>query len=91
MKEHRHIALFVACGNIEDVEIAGDKLVITTQDKTVLSLLKDGVREIERALSWQGLEIGVEVKEKIILPTKIEEDEAKLKKMFGEKLKIKEE
>lgn len=88
LKEHHHVALHVACGDITDVEIAGDKLLITTPDKTVLSLLEDGKREIERALSWQGAELSVEIVQKVFSPTAADEDKAALQKMFGKKFKI---
>ena len=61
--------------------------MITTPDKTVLSLLEDGKREIERALSWQGRDLNVVLPEKVILPSKTEEDEEYLKKVFGKKFK----
>lgn len=64
-------------------------LTITASDNTMLSLLESGKREIERALSWQGQELVVEIKEKKKSISKTEEDLIKLKKMFGDKLKIK--
>ena len=88
LKEHRHVALHVACGDITDVIIENGKLVILTPDNTVLSVLKDGLREIERALSWQGLDMGCEVKLKIIPPSKVDEDAKILEKMFGKKFEI---
>ena len=88
LKEHRHVALHVACGDITDVVIENGKLVILTPDNTVLSVLKDGLREIERALSWQGLDMGCEVKLKIIPPSKVDEDAKILEKMFGKKFEI---
>lgn len=80
--------MHVACGDITDVIIENGKLVILTPDNTVLSVLKDGLREIERALSWQGLDMGCEVKLKIIPPSKVDEDAKILEKMFGKKFEI---
>lgn len=88
LKEHHHVALHVACGDITDVEMASGKLIITTPDKTVLSLLEDGKRDIERALSWQGAELSVEIVQKVFSPTAADEDKAALQKMFGKKFKI---
>ncbi len=87
LKEHRHVALHVACGDITEVEVSGGNFVITIPDKTVMSMLEDGKREIERALSWQGLELSVTLKEKKEIPSLVAEDEAKLAKMFGKKFK----
>ncbi len=64
-------------------------MIIFVADNTVLSLLQDGKREIERALSWQGIELNVEIQQKIIPPSKQEEDIKKLKKLFDGKLIIK--
>ena len=88
LKEHKHVALHVACGDITDVKIEGSSLVISTTDTTVAALLNDGKRDIERALSWQGLEMNVEINKKEILPSKGELDRQKLEKMFGEKFKV---
>ena len=55
----------------------------------MLSLLESGRREIERAISWQGLELKLEINEKKKELSKKDQDLNKLKKMFGDKLKIK--
>lgn len=88
LKEHHHVALHVACGDITEVEIVDGNLIITTPDKTVFSLLDDGKREIERALSWQGVELCVTIAEKVYKPTQADEDKIALQKMFGKKFKI---
>lgn len=71
------------------MEIRDGRLIISVADNTVLSLLQDGRREIERALSWQGLELIVDIEQKIIPPSKQEEDIKKLKQIFDDKLIIK--
>ena len=83
------MALHVACGDITDVVIKDGKLIVTASDNTMLSLLESGKREIERAISWQGLELVLEIQEKKKEISKTEEDLSKLKKLFGNKLKIK--
>lgn len=88
LKEHKHVALHVACGDITDVKIEDGKLIISTFDNTVSALLEDGKREIERALSWQGLDLTVMINKKEELPKATELDEEKLRKMFGNKLKV---
>lgn len=88
LKEHKHVALHVACGDITDVKIEDGKLIISTFDNTVSALLEDGKREIERALSWQGMELAVVVNKKQELPKATDLDEEKLRKMFGNKLKV---
>ncbi len=88
LKEHKHIALYIACGDIIDVNISDGILKILTLDQTVLEVLKDGKREIERALSWQGLDLKIDIMQKHAEPTQIEEDERVLQNVFGDKLKI---
>ena len=58
------------------------------QDNTLLTLLQEGKKEIERALKWQGLDLGVLVKQKIIPPTKEQQDISVLKEFFGDKINI---
>ena len=83
------MALHVACGDITDIKIADGTLTITATDNTMLAILESGKREIERAISWQGLELVVEIKQlkKEISPQ--EADIKKLKVLVGDKLKIK--
>ena len=89
LKEHREVALHVACGDITEVQIKDGMLTIFATDKTMMSLLESGKREIERALSWQGLELSVNVIEKAKEISKVDEDLNKLNKLVGNKLKIK--
>lgn len=89
LKEHKEVALHVACGDITDVVIKDGTLTLTASDNTMLSLLESGKREIERALSWQGLELQVDIQEKKKEVSKAEQDMQKLRKMFKDKLKIK--
>ena len=88
LKEHRQVALHVACGDITDVSIDGDRLVVNASEGMLAQILKDGRREIENALRWQGLELKLEVNliESKNLPQ--QEDINKLKKLVGDKLTI---
>ena len=90
LKEHKEVALHVACGDITNVKIENGKLTIFASDSTMFALLENGKREIERALSWQGLDLLVEIVQMEKTISKEEEDLNKLQKMFGNKLKIKE-
>ncbi len=88
LKEHRQVALHVACGDITEVAIEGDRLVVDVGEGMLAEILKDGRREIENALRWQGLDLKLEVnlKESKDLPQ--QEDINKLKKLLGKKLSI---
>ena len=61
LKEHKEIALHVACGDITDVAIEGDNLIINVFDGMLVNLIIEGKKEIEKALRWQGLELNVRV------------------------------
>ncbi|MBQ8792572.1 MAG: hypothetical protein IJZ62_03040 [Clostridia bacterium] len=91
LKEHRQIALHVACGDITDVELDGNKLILNVFDGTLVNMLNDGRREIENALRWQGLEHKVVVNIKETQLSKSEQDIKRLKAVFDdEKIIIKE-
>ena len=89
LKEHIQIALHVACGDITDVELENNTLIINIEDGMMLNLLTEGKREIESALRWQGLDFNVAINVKKIEKSPSEKDIEKLKEIFGEKLKIK--
>ena len=90
LKEHRRVALHVACGDITEVAIEGNNLIVKVYDTMLADLLSEGRRDIENALSWQGLEMNFkyEVVQKVVPPQ--EEDIEKLKKLVGKYLIIKE-
>lgn len=89
MKEHHLTALHVACGDITDVALDGQNLVIRTYDGMLADMLADGRRDIENALRWQGLDIGVKVEIMQREVSKSERDIARLKNMLGDYLIIK--
>lgn len=89
LKEHHEIALHVACGDITDVELKGEELVINVYDGMLVGLLDGGKREIENALRWQGLDLKVRINIKTEERSKDEQDLLKLKKTFGKILYIK--
>ena len=82
LKEHRHIALHVACGDITDVQLDGDKLILNIFDGTLVNLLTEGKREIENALRWQGIEHKLVINIKETEYTKTEMDIKRLKAVF---------
>ncbi len=89
LKEHRQIALHVACGDITDVALDGNNFIINIEDGMMENLLNEGKREIESALRWQGLDLNVILNIKVTEKTPEEQDIEKLKNLFGKKLIIK--
>ena len=84
LKEHKQIALHVACGDITDVQLTDDKLIINTFAGTLVRLLEEGKREIERALRWQGLDLDVEIKIKELDIDPAQKDIQKLQEVFDD-------
>ncbi len=61
-------------------------LIINVNEGMLINLLNDGKREIENALRWQGLDIGVKINIKQIKKSEEEQDIEKLKDVFGDYL-----
>ena len=89
LREQRQVALHVACGDITDIQIDGDKLIINIDDGMIYNLLVEGKRQIENALRWQGLELNVVVNIRKIELSSVEKDIKKLKEIFGDNLIVK--
>ena len=82
LKEHREIALHVACGDIVDVELNGQKFVINLFDGMLINLLEEGKRKIEEALRWQGLDLQVIINVKKQVLSDSEQDLKRLNEIF---------
>lgn len=82
------MALHVACGDITDVLIEGEKLIVRSSDDFLISILEDGRRDIENAIRWQGLNLSFEIVKFESALQMQEKDLVKLSRMFGEKLKL---
>ena len=61
LKENKKVALYVACGDIVDVKIENDSLIIRSSVDFLVGGLDDGRRAIENALRWQGLHLKLEI------------------------------
>ena len=82
LKENREIALHVACGDITDVAVEGDRFIINLFDGMLINLLEEGKRIIERALRWQGLELKVQINVKQQVLSTSEQDLKRLSQVF---------
>ncbi len=83
MKEHKKVALHIACGDITNAKIEDGKLVIRSCDDFLIDILENGRKEIEAAIRWQGLELKFEVVKFESKQQKIDKDMKKLKDFFG--------
>ncbi len=83
LKEKREVALHVACGDITDVAIDGNKFIINLFDGMLVNLLYEGRRKIEQALRWQGLDFDLVINCKEEKLSESEEDLKKLNEVFG--------
>lgn len=88
LKEHKKVALHVACGDITNAKIEGDKLIIRSSDNFVIDVLENGRKEIESAIRWQGLDLKFEVQKFESGEQKIGKDIKNLQAMFGKKLNV---
>ncbi len=86
LKEHKKISLFVACGDITDVQIENNQLFIKTSDDFLVSVLEEGKKELENALRWQGLNMEVKIVKFENNEQLRDKDIIKLKRFFGDKL-----
>ena len=84
LKERREIALHVACGDITDVAIDGNKFIINLFDGMLVGLIQEGKRKIESALRWQGLEMEVVVNSKQEVLSTSDADIKRLKEVFDD-------
>lgn len=84
LKERREIALHVACGDITDVAIDGNKFIINLFDGMLVGLIQEGKSKIESALRWQGLEMEVVVNSKQEVLSTSDADIKRLKEVFDD-------
>ena len=82
LKENKKVALYVACGDITDVKIENNSLIIRSSDDFLVNVLEDGRRDIENALRWQGLDLKLEIIKFESLKQKQEKDILKLIRLF---------
>ncbi len=88
MKEHKKVALHVACGDITNATLENNSLIIRTSDNFLIDVLENGRKDIEAALRWQGLDIKFEIIKFESDQQKVAKDVKKLENFFGSKLTI---
>ena len=86
MKEHKKVALHVACGDITNAKLEDGKLTIRSSDDFLIDVLETGRKEIEAAIRWQGLDLKFEVVKFESRNQKIEKDIKKIQSFFGKKV-----
>ena len=88
LKEHKKVALHVACGDITNAKIEDGKLIIRSSDDFLIGVLEDGRKDIESAIRWQGLNLEFVVVKFENDEQKLSKDIKKLESFFGNKLKL---
>ncbi len=86
LKEHKKVALHVACGDITNAKIEEDNLVIRSSDDFLIDVLENGRKDIESAIRWQGLDLKFKVQKFESGEQKINKDIKNLKNFFGNKI-----
>ena len=90
LKEKKHIALQIACGDIIDTRLeGGERFVITTDDAHLEKILTASENKtiIEDALAWQGLKCRLVVNRKLKTSELQKQDIEKLKSL-GLEIKV---
>lgn len=90
LRENKLIALHVACGDISDVVLENNKLIIRNSDDFLIRLLEDGRKDLENAIRWQGLNLELVIKKEDSKDQKMDRDIEKLKRLVGTKFSVKE-
>lgn len=88
LRENKKVALHVACGDITDVELSGENLIIRTSDDFLIDVLNTGMKELENAIRWQGLNLKIQIVKFENITQKQDKDIMKLRKLFADKLYI---
>lgn len=88
LKEHKKVALHVACGDITNAKIEEGKLIIRSSDDFLIDVLENGRKEIETAIRWQGLDLQFVVIKFESDEQKINKDIKKLQNFFGGKVEF---
>ncbi len=90
LRENKLIALHVACGDISDVVLENNKLIIRNSDDFLICLLEDGRKDLENAIRWQGLNLELVIEKEDSKDQKMDRDIEKLKRLVGTKFSVKE-
>lgn len=90
LRENKLIALHVACGDISDVVLENNKLIIRNSDDFLIRLLEDGRKDLENAICWQGLNLELVIEKEDSKDQKMDRDIEKLKRLVGTKFSVKE-
>ena len=90
LRENKLIALHVACGDISDVVLENNKLIIRNSDDFLIRLLEDGRKDLENAIRWQGLNLELVIEKEDSKDQKMDRDIEKLKRLVGTKFSVKE-
>jgi len=88
LKEHKKVALHVACGDITNAKIEDGKLIIRSSDDFLIDVLENGRKDIESAIRWQGLELEFVVQKFENSEQKINKDIKKIQNFFGNKVEM---
>ncbi|MBE7075572.1 MAG: hypothetical protein E7375_00690 [Clostridiales bacterium] len=88
LKEHKKVALHIACGDITNAKVVENKLIIRSSDDFLIDILENGRKEIESAIRWQGLDLQFEVVKFESDEQKINKDIKKIESFFSRKVDI---
>ncbi len=90
MRNNSHSALHVICGSITDVELENQNFTVNVQDKHIYQHLTEpsNLNLLKRALTWQNLNLQLNVKLTTKQLSASEKDIEKLKTLVGDYLTV---
>ena len=90
LRESGEAALFVSCGEIEEIEIEGENLVAKTEKEYCYKLIANdqNILSIERALRDVGIDLGIVIKKVEPKDEKVLKDIEFLKEKFKNNLTV---
>ncbi|MDD2445902.1 MAG: hypothetical protein PHX09_03735 [Clostridia bacterium] len=88
-KEKKHLSLYMACGDIVDVELSDNKFIINTEEALLYDILadKNNCNLIRQALMWQGCD-AEPIINRILKQKELMEQDIKKLKELGLNIKI---
>lgn len=90
LRESGEAALFVSCGEIEEIEIEGENLVAKTEKEYLYNLIANdqNILSIKRALRYLGIDLGIVIKKVEPKDEKVLKDIEFLKEKFKNNLTV---
>ena len=88
LRENNHIALYVACGDIEDIEIVNQTLFVKTTNQSLFNRLQEYKNQLTDVLHEIQPNLNIDIVKQETPIDLIKQDLIKLKSIFQDNLTI---